>query len=133
MAKPGEQAQVRAIDKVRGAFMKRRREVHVKEWDLTLFFGPLTTADVDAVEERMESVEGLDPAKRRSEKNLLLLIHKAQNEDGSRAFEFGDKHWLATEADYVVIQRLIGEMYAGAITLEEARGKSEATEASASA
>lgn len=125
----------RPIDRIRASYKGRRRPIEMEDWDLTLYFGPLTTADMEAVEERMRDELGEEPEKHRHTKNLLLLIHKAELEDGSRAFTFGDMHYLKTEADYTKIQRLVAHMYSsslGPLDPESAKKKSEKTEDSGS-
>jgi len=94
----------RAIDKVRSAYTAARRSMVVPEWDdLELHFSRLTTADLQAITAR-EPKDGLD-------QDLLLLIHKAMDAEGKPLFQFGDLTYLRTEADYLVVRRVIAFMY----------------------
>lgn len=125
----------RAIDAVIQAAARRRRAVEVPEWGLTLWFSPVTTADRIAVSERMGDRKDVDSEAYRLESQILLLITKAELEDGSPAFSFGDKEYLLRKADYLVIQRLIAELYRVSIpvpTVDEAKGSSERTASSGS-
>lgn len=134
--KAGAQGGTRAIDKVRAAYRNRRRKEEVPEWDMTLYFGPLTTADNEAVDLRMQDEDGLDPEVRKYDRRIYLLIHKAELEDGSRAFDFGDFHYLKNEADFMVLSRLWAVMFQGALQIgedvEAAKKKSEETGSSGS-
>ena len=86
------------------------------EWDnMDLYFGPMTVADIEAIEER-------DP-KSGHERNLILLVHKAKNADGKPLFQMGDVHHLKTEADWIVLQRVFAFMFETALSPEEAREK----------
>lgn len=94
----------KAIDKIRAAYNTARRRILVPEFEeLELFFGRLTTSD-------MQAVLGREP-KDSYEQDLILLIHKAQDAEGKPAFQMGDLHYLKTEADYVVLRRIIAFMY----------------------
>lgn len=137
MAKKKQQdVATKPIDRIRKAYRDRRRSIEVPEWDgLELFFSPLTTADVAAADDRMQDRDGKEPAKHRHERNIYLLIATAELEDGSPAFRLGDKAFLMTEAEYAVIQRLVGFLYStsmSADSVEDAKGKSEATPGSTS-
>lgn len=81
-----------------------RKSIVVPEWDgVELFFTPMTIGDMRAVDERKP--------KDLHDKNLILLIMKAKYEDGRAAFTMGDKNYLETEADYIVVQRVATFMY----------------------
>ena len=117
----------KAIDKVRAAYNTSKRRFVVREFeDLELWFGRLTTADMQAVLAR-------EP-KDSYEQDLILLIHKAQDAEGKPAFQMGDVHYLKTEADYVVLRRIIAFMYdATALSDKEATQQIEQDPSSASA
>lgn len=106
-AAAGQGLQLRPIDQVRKAYRQRLRPVEVPEWDMTLYFGPLTTADSIAVAEREPRNE--------YEKRILLLIQKARLEDGSPAFTWGDKMVLIQEAENKVLNRLLAALYGVAL------------------
>jgi hypothetical protein len=94
----------RAIDIIRRASRAERRMLEVPEWEgLKLYFGRLTTGDVQGTAER-------NP-KDMIERNIYLVIAKAQLEDGTPAFNVGDKHHLTHEADFMVTQRVINFMF----------------------
>ncbi|HLE03972.1 MAG TPA: hypothetical protein VI729_05075 [Anaerolineales bacterium] len=117
----------KAIDKVRAAYNAGKRQLVVPEFDnLELWFGQLTTADMQAVLAR-------EP-KDSYEQDLLLLIHKAQDADGKPAFQTGDLHYLKTEADYVVLRRVIAFLYSTTALIEqEVKKQIEGDPSSASA
>ena len=80
--KPEEKTGERPIDRVRQAYGGATRSMKVPEWGgLELFFGPLTTADMEAVDAR-------DP-KSSYDRNLILLIYKAKDADGKPLFGMG--------------------------------------------
>jgi len=115
-----QQERPRPIDRIRQATRDRRQRVPVEPWDLVLYFGPLTTSDVAAVEAAMED-DGRDPQEHTQERRLRLLIEKAELEDGSRAFRPGDLHYLKTEADYVTLQQVVAKMFTAAVSVDEAK------------
>lgn len=116
----------RAIDKVRAAFSRKTRSIVIPEWDgLELFFGPLTTADLDAVEARQPKTV--------NERNLLLLIHKARDKDGATLFSFGDLHYLRTEAAMAPLNQAFEAMYGVTVDLDAARQELETNPPSGSA
>jgi len=119
----------RPIDRIRQATRDRRQRVPVEPWDLVLYFGPLTTSDVEAVEAAMED-DGRDPQEHTQERRLRLLIEKAELEDGSRAFRPGDLHHLKSEADYVTLQQVVAKMFTAAVSVDEAKKDSGRIETS---
>jgi len=102
----------KAIDKVRAAYNAGKRQLVIPEFDnLELWFGRLTTADMQAVLAR-------EP-KDSYEQDLMLLVHKAQDAEGKPAFQMGDLHYLKIEADYVVLRRAIAFMYDATMLVEK--------------
>ncbi|HEX7048657.1 MAG TPA: hypothetical protein VF188_00475 [Longimicrobiales bacterium] len=125
------------IDRVVARYRDTRRRVEVPEWDVVLYFGPLTKADILAVEQRMRDEDGKEPDKHRHEKNILLIVQKAELEDGSKAFRWGDRHTLFEKAEAAVLDRLLLALYSGVVPLtregvEEGKDGSEATPTSTS-
>lgn len=126
----------RPIDAVIAAHNRSRNKIEVPEWGLDLYFGPLTTSDMIVAEERAgepQDGEGkpVDSPSHRRQKQLMLLVQKAELEDGTRAFEFGDIEYLKSRADFLVVQRLIAAMYGGALrSVEEGKAPSETTQTS---
>ena len=106
----------RAIDKVRSSYQAAKRQYVAPEFDnLEVWFGPLTTADMQAVAAR-------EP-KDTYEQDLMLLIHKATDAEGKPAFQMGDLHYLKTEADYLALRRMIGFMYQSTTLSEKEAAK----------
>lgn len=136
MAKKPE---TRAIDAFRKVFRNKRRVVEVPEVGITLYFPALTTAAKIAVAEHMGEKPPETPKEAwEQEVRIVLLIHQAELEDGTKAFAFGDKSYLLEQVDYLLMQRLLGEMYAAGLPdmpkdVEEGKGDSGKTENSASA
>lgn len=120
-----EQGQTRAIDQIRQKAAPVR-SITVPEWGLTFYFNKLTTADVEFANER-------EP-KNAQERNLLLLIHKARNEDGTPMFASGDLHYLREEADWFLLSKVVTFMYEVSVglSLSEAKEKIETDPPSAS-
>lgn len=116
----------RFIDKLRERHRRKRREIEVPGMDEVLYATPLTTADVRSVEARMED-RGLDPDKNEHERRALILIQKAELEDGSPAFRSGDMNFLLEEVDYITLQRLFAGVMTSTVDLEEAKKGSATT------
>ena len=94
---------LRAIDKIRAACAATRRQLVVPELGIEMYFGKLTTADVQGVLER-------DP-KTTLDRNIMLVAMKAQDVDGKPLFSMGDVHTLKAEVDFVIMQRIIDFMF----------------------
>jgi hypothetical protein len=115
----------RPIDRVRQHFAGEDRTLTIPEWKLTLHFGKVTLADIRGVRDRAP--------KDLNEQNVFLLISKARLDDGQPAFQMGDKHFLMTEADAMVMHRVINFMLEAAYTgVDEAKRAIEADPTSAS-
>lgn len=130
----------RPIDIVLRSINNSRKPVRVEPWGLTLYFPPLTTATMIAVEERLGIegvVVGMDgnsqpaetPTARKHRKHVTMLVLQAQLEDGSQAFDTGDVEMLMQKVDFVTMQQLIGAMFSTSMpaTTEEAKEDSETT------
>jgi len=120
---------MKAIDAIRSAQSNSIRSLVVPEWgDLELFFTKLTIADQEAVEAR-------EP-KTPYDRQILMVIHKARDGEGAPLFQMGDAHYLKTEADFLVFQRVVKFMYETAFGLvtsvEDAVEQIEANPSSAS-
>lgn len=96
---------MRAIDKVRAAFVRNLRKLTVPEWGLDLYFGTLTVDQFEVAEMR-------EP-KKPFERNLFLLVAGARDADGKPAFVSEDIHFLRTEADLAVVSRVIAFQWQG--------------------
>lgn len=103
-------AEKRAIEVLREAFSRRRKDVTVA--GVQMYFTPLTYGD-------LEAINGRNP-KTDEERNLYLLIHKAQDADGKPLFTLGDMHYLKSEVDVGVLREAMEAMYGVAITEQEA-------------
>ena len=116
-----------AIDAVRQAQSAKQRKLVIKEWgDLEMWFGPITIADLEAIEKR-------EP-RSSHERNIILLIHKARDKDGKPLFQMGDLHYLKTEADWTILNPIFAFMFEsviGAGDVEEAKSELGETKASA--
>ena len=117
MARKEQTTGHRAIDKVREAYSSDRKKMHVPEWDLDLYLGPVTVDDMEAVDAR-------DP-KTPWDRNLILLVHMAKNENGKPLFQMGDIHVLKNETPFLVLQRIIGEMLSSVVEAAEAEAELE--------
>ena len=106
----------RAIDIIRAKSALERRKIEVPEWGLTFYFGKMTVADMEAVDERRKD----DGSITMQQRNMILLVAKAQNEDGSPMFGMGDIMFLKSEADFVVLQRVVNFMFESAYQSIEA-------------
>jgi hypothetical protein len=103
------------IDAVRRAYTQKRRKLVVPEWgNLEMYFGPLTVDDMESVNSRVKDESSA------YERNVLLMIHKARDKEGSSLFNFGDKKVLEREADLLVMQRVINFIYEGVLDSDEA-------------
>lgn len=105
----------RAIDRIRSASTAARRKIVVPEWgNLELYFDRLTVSDMEAITDQ-------EP-KSTFDRNIRLLVHKAKDADGKPVFSSGDVVYIKTEADYLIVQRVIGFMFETAYgTVEEAK------------
>ena len=116
---------MKAIDRVRNAYQAKRRSIVVPEWEnMELFFGPLTVDDMVSIESRVSS-NGTGEGEQ-YERSILMLIHKARTKEGTAVFHFGDKKVLMSEADLIVINRVIAFMSSDVPSLDEARKQVEA-------
>lgn len=109
---------MRAIDSIINATRDKRSSIEVPEWGLPpLYFGPLTTADMDTVAERLKAEDGIDGEHKAREydRRIALLVLKAEYEDGTRVFEWGDRLALRDHAEWSVMQRVIAKMYSSLI------------------
>ncbi len=119
---------MRPIDKVKQhARVTARRKLQVEEWETDLYFSPLTTNDMIAVAERMGE-EGRDVALNEYERRVVLVILKAELEDGTKAFEFGDRIELMANGSWPIVNRIVAFIYeTSAPSLEDAKKKSGKT------
>ena len=114
------------IDIARAHYEEKREAVVVPEWGgITVYYAPVTYADMDALEAR-------NPATN-LERNVLLLIAKTVDENGKQLFRWGDSHHLMASVDQEVLTRLAQKMMGvgvsdKAMDTDEAVGKSEAGE-----
>jgi hypothetical protein len=98
----------------------QRRIIDVPEWGeddvpLRLYCGPITAGDIDRLQ--------------RKHKNFLndmtiagmvdLIIHKAEMEDGAKAFTLEDKPHLMRET-VAVISEVAGQMFGETVDVEQA-------------
>ncbi len=106
-------ASERAIDKLKQAFSIGKRSSYPIYKDgeviLTVYWTPLTIADRDAINDtliasnRVQTENSLDFA-------LQVIINKAEDENGQRLFNEGDKASLRREIPLGVILELMTKM-----------------------
>lgn len=116
MTKPPKDTGPRAIDVIRAKSALERRKIEVPEWGLTFYFGKMTVSDMEAVDARRKEGEEMSHQHR----NMVLLVAKSQNEDGTPMFGMGDIMFLKSEADFVVLQRVVNFMFESAYQSIEA-------------
>lgn len=123
----------RAIDVIRRRSASMRRCIVVPEWeDMPIWFGKLTVADMEATGERVGAAAAGKPMTT-LERNIVLVVVKAENEDTTPVFALGDLHFLKTEAEFAVVQRLIDFMFSSALpTVAEEADRIEANPPSTS-
>ena len=122
-----ESTTMRLIDVIRSSSVSARRSITVPEWGgATLWFRKMTIADMKAVEERAPATA--------QDRNLILLVNKAEDEAGRPLFTQGDKHWLEHDADLSVVLRVITFMHKSSYeSAEEAKTEVVSSPPSASA
>jgi hypothetical protein len=77
---------------------KERREIHVPEWDVTLFTRNLTLENKGLWLKRADGDS--------TEYMVYAVIYGLEYEDGSAAFDVGDKLQLKSHVDPDVVTRL---------------------------
>jgi hypothetical protein len=93
---------------------------------MEVYIAKVTLADYEAAAAREGSAQ---------DKNVALLINKAQDADGNPLFASGDSHFLKVEAEGAVVQRLINALYetlGAAASTEEAAAQIRANPTSGS-
>lgn len=101
---------IRPIDKIRQHTTDERQKLELSEFGLTLYFRPLVPQDHVDIEER----GGEDMSEQ--ERRVMLVIQKAELEDGSSAFRWGDRPYLLREVPSVTINKMVAKMYSAAIS-----------------
>lgn len=97
------QAGGRAIDQIVQRYKATRGKVVVPEWGLTLYFSPITYADLDAI--------GTSDSDKKN--NVRTIIFKAENKGGEKLFSSGDEAHLMANAEARVLTRIVREMVGG--------------------
>jgi hypothetical protein len=90
------------------------KKMYVPEWDVDLYYKPLTTEEIDVTDTEAPSGAGA------TRRNLQLVILKALDADGKRLFSNDDAEALSSVAHPAVINRITSEM-ASAPTVEDAK------------
>lgn len=95
-----------ATSHFRNALTQELKEIHVPEWDATIYFKTATTFATEKkildLHSKGEMVEAL----------VETLIAKALNKDGTKVFQPADKVVLMREVDPEVIIRVVGAIQA---------------------
>ena len=90
----------------RSAMSQELKEIHVPEWDCTIYFKTATTFATEKkildLHSKGEMVEAL----------VETLLAKSLNQDGSKVFSAADKIVLMREVDPEIIIRVVSEMQA---------------------
>ena len=124
---------MRAIDRIIKAARANRDSVHVPDWDLDIYFGPVTSRDQQEVYDRMKKVGIDNPFSDIPKMHILTFIQKAEAEDHTRLFEWGDEDNLLRYAPAFVVEKVINRLYEGSTGgIEEAKKNSETTTGSTS-
>lgn len=96
------------------AHFAARRSIEIPEWDVTIFWRPISGRDQEKIARAVKAKGASD-----AEFAYRLLIEKAEDAAGSKLFDVGDLEDLKTNYDAMVIARIVGAMTA-TLTLEEA-------------
>lgn len=96
------------------AHFNRPRSLHIPEWDVTIFWKPITGKDQEKVARAVKAKGASD-----AEFAYRLLIEKAEDEKGQKLWDIGDLEELKTGYDAMVIAR-IAEAMTKTLTVEEA-------------
>ena len=94
--------------------IKEMNSFHVPEWDVTIFYRPVTTlaqeSQVIELARQNKTVEAM----------VVTIINKARHEDGTPMFGKHDKAALMNEVDPNVVLRIAERINGGALpTMEE--------------
>lgn len=117
----------RAIDKIIALTPTERRKMYVKELDETIYFRPVTKAEMDA------AIPDDEVERPQSTTGLFLLVHLAEYEDGSKVFKMTDIEKLRTRARLDIVNRLESFMWGTQVPmLKEAEKLIDADPTSAS-
>lgn len=104
----------RLIDKIVAKAPSERRKIHVPEWEVDIYFPPLTKVQLEAATAKAGN-------RSTSTQSLMLLAHTAQDEAGQRLFQMEDIELLRQKADLNVLTRVEQFMWATVIpSVEEA-------------
>ena len=90
------------------------RSIHIPEWDVTIFWRPISGKDREKITRAVKAKGSSD-----AEFAYRLLIEKAEDEQGKKLFDIGDLEDLKTNYDAMVIARIVAAMTA-TLSLEEA-------------
>ena len=117
----------RAIDKIVALTPTERRTLFVPELDATVYFRPVTKAEMD------DAIPDDDVKRPQSTTGLFLLVHLAEYEDGSKVFKRTDIEKLRTRARLDIVNRLESFMWGTQLPeIKEAEKEIEADPTSAS-
>ena len=90
------------------------RSIYVPEWDVTIFWRPISGKDQEKIARAVKAKGGSD-----AEFSYRLLIEKAEDENGIKLFDVGELEELKTRWDAMIIARIVSEMTA-TLTVEAA-------------
>lgn len=96
------------------AHFNATRSIEVPEWNTTIFWKPITALDQEKVMRAVKAKGGSD-----TELGYRMLIEKALNASGEKMFDIGKLEFLRTQADAMVVARIVAAMTA-TLTVEDA-------------
>lgn len=89
----------RLIDRIAAKAPSERRKLHVPEWEVDIYFPPLTKVQLEAATAKAGT-------RSTATQSLMLLAHIAQDEAGQRLFRMEDIEVLRQKADLNVLTRV---------------------------
>lgn len=116
----------RLIDRIVAKSPSERRRLHVPEWEVDIYFPPLTKVQLEAATAKATNHST-------ATQSLMLLAHTAQDEAGQRLFRMEDIEILRQKADLNVLTRVEQFMWGTVIpSVEEAEADLKANPLSSS-
>lgn len=95
----------RLIERIIAQFPTERRKLHVPEWEVDLYFAPLTKAEIEA------AVPKNGAGQSNERQSLYLLVHMARDADGKPVFAERDIDALRERTDLHVLTRVEAFMW----------------------
>ena len=112
----------RLIDRILATSPTDRRKIHVPEWDVDIYFAPLTRAELEAATPK----DGIERPS--TTQSLFLLVRMAKDAEGAPLFRNDDIESLRTRADLGVLTRVEAFMWGTVLPGEKEVAKVAATD-----